>query len=273
MTRAARTLVGFLTAVATLGVGAASEPAAAVATRPPVVLIVLENHSFGRIVGNRSARYLNRTFIPSGTLFTNYHAIAHPSLPNYLAMTSGTTAGCTSDACPVDRYRANNVFHQLSTSGRSWRAYEESMPSRCALAYTSLYSRHHNPPPYYTNLMPTPCSRHDVPYPSRLPSRLARFTFVTPNVCHDMHSCSVRRGDRWLSRQVPRFLRRGAIVVIVFDEGSGSNRVMTAEVGPGIAAGVEDGRHYSHYGLLAGLERYFGLRRLRHARGVRPLPI
>ena len=78
------------------------------ATRPPIVLIVLENHEYSSIVGSSSARWLNRSFIRRGTLFTSYHATHHPSLPNYLAMTSGTTSGCRSDTCPRNTYKAIN---------------------------------------------------------------------------------------------------------------------------------------------------------------------
>jgi hypothetical protein len=237
----------------------------------PVVLIVMENHSYQQIVGNRSARYLNDRFIPSGKLYTNYWAITHPSLPNYLAMTSGTTSGCRTDTCRVDRFTTNNVFHQITSAGMHWRAYQEGMPSNCTLRDSGRYLVRHNPPPYYRDLMNRPCKVADVPYPATLPSPLRAFTFVTPDACNDMHDCSVRVGDRWLRAHVPAFLRAGAIVVITFDEGSGSNRVMTAVSGPGIVAGARSHARLTHYGLLAGIENHFGMRLLHRARAARPL--
>ena len=240
--------------------------------RAPVVVIVMENHNYGEIVGNGDAHYLNNRFIPAGRLFTNYHAIEHPSLPNYLAMTSGTTSGCHSNDCPVRHFRTNNIFHQLAHSGRGWRTYAEGMPSRCALEDSGRYVVHHNPPPYYRKLRGLPCRRFDRPYPTPLPSRLVAFTFVVPDECHDMHDCSVAAGDRWLRHHVPALLNRGAIVVITFDEASdsNSNRVLTAAVGPGIRAGVRRGE-LTHYSLLAGIEVHFGLGRLHHARDARVL--
>jgi phosphatidylinositol-3-phosphatase len=117
------------------------------------------------------------------------------------------------------------------------------------------------------------CRTNDVPYPSTLPT-LAPFTFITPNICHDMHSCATSTGDTWLSHHVPHLLAAGAIVIVTFDEGTtSSNRVMTAEVGPSIRAGTRDGTRYSHYGLLGGLEAHFDVRELRNAATANTLPV
>src|SRR6059036_422137 len=125
-------------------------PAGAGASAPaPVVVIV--NHGYGQIVGNASAPYLNR-FARRGTLFARMRALGHPSLPNYLALTSGSTLGCASDVCPPRSYRADNVFHQLQVAGKRWRAYQESMPGRCVLHDAGRYVVRHNPPAYYRNL-------------------------------------------------------------------------------------------------------------------------
>ncbi len=247
------------------------------ARRAPVVLIVMENHEYGSIVGSSSAPYLNRRFIRRGTLYTHYYAVRHPSLPNYLAITSGTTSGCGSDACPRKRYRTNNIFHQLLAAGIAWNAWEESMPSRCALSSSGTYVVHHNPPAYYANLFPRVCRYRDRRYPAKLPRHLAPFTFVSPNNCHNMHDCSVATGDRWLRNHVPKLLHRGAVVIITFDEGSGSHggggHVMTAVAGPHVRRGFKRRTRFTHFGLLAGLERWFGVPRLHAAAKARPLPL
>jgi phosphatidylinositol-3-phosphatase len=237
----------------------------------PVVLIVMENHSYGQIVGNRNARYLNDRFIPSGKLYSNYWAITHPSLPNYLALTSGTTSGCRTDTCRTAHFTTNNIFHQVDIAGMHWRAYQEGMPSKCAVHDSGRYLVRHNPPPYYRDLMERPCKVADVPYPGTLPSPLKAFTFVTPDACHDMHDCSVSAGDHWLRDHVPAFLNAGAIVVITFDEGVSSDRVMTAVSGPGITAGAQSHARFTHYGLLAGIEAHLGVRALHHAKDARRL--
>jgi hypothetical protein len=202
---------------------------------------------------------------------TDYHAVAHPSLPNYLALTSGSTLGCSSDACPTRSFRARSVFSQLRRHDRRWRAWEESMPSRCAVSDAAPYAVRHNPPPYFRNLFPSSCPRHDRPYPAHLPDRIPGFTFITPNLCDDMHDCSVSTGDAWARSHVPPLLRRGAIVVITFDEGSGTNHVYCAARGPGTGHGVRRTRSFTHYSVLAGIERHFGMPRLQRAAGARPI--
>jgi hypothetical protein len=234
------------------GIGSATRSTASRVSPTPVVLILMENHSYGQIAGSSSAPYLNG-FAHRGTLFTNMNAVSHPSLPNYLALTSGSTLGCTSDKCPTHSFRAKNIFEQFSAHGRSWRSWEESMPGRCVRSNASPYAVRHNPAVYYTDLFPRACPKFDVPYPKSLPRRLHGLTFITPNVCHDTHDCSVAVGDTWLRRHVPKLLKRGAIVVITYDEGEGSNHVFCAARGPGIGQGVRRRASYTHKGLLAGI--------------------
>jgi len=270
-------IVAACVATLVLAIAPAATAAAHRTQRPPIVLIVMENHEYGSIVGSSSAPYLNRAFIPRGMLFTRYLAVRHPSLPNYLAMTSGTTSGCHSDDCPRRTYRTNNLFHQLSAAGIGWVAWEESMPTRCALGSSGSYVAHHNPPLYYRNLFPRICPFRDRPYPSRLPARLPPFSFITPNNCHNMHDCSVATGDTWLRNHVPPLLRRDAVVIITFDEGSsslgGGGHVMTAIAGRHVPRGVRKRKRFTHYGLLAGLERWFGFPRLNAAVRARPIPL
>src|SRR4029077_12740928 len=104
-----------------------STPSRAASSRPPLVLIVLENHEYSSIVGSPAAPYLNRILIPKGRLFTNYHAVSHPSLPNYLAMTSGSTdTKRGTDSISAGEIGANNLFHQLSAAEVSWASFEET---------------------------------------------------------------------------------------------------------------------------------------------------
>ena len=253
------------------GIGSVTRSTASRLRPTPVVLIVMENHSYGQITGSASAPYLNG-FAHRGTLFTNMNAVGHPSLPNYLALTSGSTLGCTSDACPTRSFHAKNIFEQLSAHvGRGDRG--RSMPGRCVRSNAGTYAVRHNPAVYYTDLFPRPCPEFDVPYPKSLPGRSHGLTFITPNICHDTHDCSVAVGDTWLRRHVPKLLKRGTIVVITYDEGEGSNHVFCAARGPGVGQGVRRRAAYTNYGLLAGIERHFGLRRLRQAATARPVPL
>jgi len=140
---------------------AAAGPCGTVAAPPTyrhVVWIWMENHSYGDIIGNKAqAPYLN-------TLASNYHNISHPSLPNYLAATSGRDR----DGLPVLSWldcgpsvvcdtSAASIFGQ----GETWKAYQESMPSNCARSNSGDYAVRHNPPPYYEKL--SGCAGRDVP--------------------------------------------------------------------------------------------------------------
>jgi hypothetical protein len=247
------------------------------ATSPPIVLIVMENHEYGSIIGSRSAPYINKTLVRDGFLATNYSAVFHPSLPNYLALTSGSNDGCTSDACPRRSIAADNVFNQL---GPDWRAYAQSMPSPCYRGNSGRYAVRHNPPPYYTDLAST-CPSQNVPF-SALATDLSNgslpaFSFVTPNLCSDMHDCTVSMGDHFLAANVPQLLDAGAVVIVVWDEGTtdkgGGGHVACIVDGPGVAKGSKDATAYTHYSLLAGIEDALGLPRLAHARGATPVPI
>ena len=243
----------------------------------------MENHEYGDIVDSAEAPYINHTLIPAGTLFTNYNAVSHPSLPNYLAMTSGSAGGkAGTDSIVPGEIHAENLFHQLSGSGIAWRAYEEALPSSCdhsifAGSSPAYYALKHDPAMAYADVAGTSLCHQVVPLTDLRASDLPPFSFVTPDECHDMHSCAVATGDAWLGEHVPPLLRSGAIVIVTFDEGStdvgGGGRVLTMEVGPGVSRGLQVGTPADHYSLLAGLERHFELARLGRARMARPLDI
>jgi acid phosphatase len=265
---------------------AASSPAPSGSSDPstaPVVLILLENHEASEIVGSSDAPFLNDHLIPTGRLLTNYAAVAHPSLPNYLAMTSGDTLGKTgTDDIRAGELSSDNLFHQLSSAGIDWRAYQETMPSPCyrgteAGSEPGNYALKHDPAMTYANIAETDLCEQVVPFTSFEPSSLPTFSFVTPNQCNDMHSCDIATGDRWLQTHVPSLLSAGAIVVITFDEGSsdanGGGHVMLLELGPGIPAGVRDGSSFDHYSLLAALEDRYEVPRLGAAASATPLPL
>jgi phosphatidylinositol-3-phosphatase len=226
-----------------------------------VVWILFENHSYSSIIGSSSAPYFNQLTNVCG-LATNYNAITHPSLPNYIALTSGSTQGITDDGDPNEHpLNVPSIFSQLPAGGS--RSLEESMPGNCALGGSGDYVPRHNPETYYTNIR-SDCGSYDVPLGSSA-DLSARFTFITPNVCHDMHDCSVSSGDTWLSNFLPPLLAssqyRGGktAIFITFDEGSDSNQVATLIVAPPVHAGARSAAAYTHYSLLRTTEEMLGL--------------
>ena len=246
------------------------------ATSPPahgwahVVWVVFENKSYDAVIGSPNAPYINALAGKCG-LATSFYAETHPSLPNYIAMTSGSTQGITDDddpaAHPLD---VSSIFSQVGGDG--WRSLEESMPSNCYLSNSGLYGVRHNPAAYYTSIR-ADCAKNDVPLGSA-PDLSARFTFVTPNLCHDMHSCptqsdpvtEVKTGDAWLSSFLPQVLDSpeyasgSTAIFITWDEGTGTNQqIPTLVVSPSTPAGVTSSTTFDHYSMLRTTEEMLGL--------------
>jgi phospholipase C len=280
-------LAGTGLAAAASTTGAAPEAAAATApcgtlTAAPayshVIWILMENHSLGDIIGNTAqAPYLNSVAKECG-LATNYHNLSHPSLPNYVGMTSGlaTLKAFNSDCNPSKKCStsAPSIFGQ----GETWKAYEESMPANCAPANSGEYAVRHNPPPYFPALAAS-CATLDVPY-SQLATDLGNntlpaFSFITPNLIDDMHDGTIAQGDSWLAANLPTILASTeytsgtTAVFITWDEGTGGKTgescatnttdpsclVATIVVSPSTVPGTKSGTLFNHYSLLATAEQ------------------
>ena len=228
-----------------------------------VIWILFENHSYRSIIGSSAAPYLNGLAGLCG-LATNYSAVAHPSLPNYIALTSGSTQGITDDGSPSQHpLDVPSIFGQLPHGGS--RSLQESMPANCSLGSSGRYVARHNPEAYYTNIR-ADCGAYDVPL-GNVADISARFTFVTPNLCNDMHDCSVATGDAWLSGFLPQLLASTeygggkTAIFITFDEGAGSGgqQVATLVVAPPVRPGARSDTPYTHYSLLRTTEEMLGL--------------
>jgi phosphatidylinositol-3-phosphatase len=232
-----------------------------------VFVIVMENTSYSTIIGSKSAPYIN-SLVPAGALATSYYAVTHPSLPNYLALTGGNTFGVTSD-CTTCWVSASNVADSLESAGSTWKAYMESMPSPCFVGDSYPYAQKHNPFIYFNDIRTnsTRCKAHVVPF-TQLATDLTststtpNFGFITPNMCNDMHDCSVATGDAWLKQQVPAILAspafktQNSLLALTWDEddSSGTNHVPLILLGPGAGVGYTSSVHYNHYSLLHAIE-------------------
>lgn len=259
-----------------------------VGTPPPsrwqhVIWIWFENKPATSVIGSPSAPYLNQ-LARSCTLATDYHGVAHPSLPNYIAATSGSTHGIADDAAP-ERHRiaGPSLFGQVSSSGGQWRSYEESMPSACALAPQGTYAVKHNPAAYYTDLR-TPCGQWDVSLDALTADlragSLPTFAFVTPNTCHDMHDCPVATGDAWLRTVLPTILQSPSYqdgttaIFLTWDEDDAAhgNLVPLVAIAPSVRPGTVTGVRMDHYSLLRTTEDMLGLPPLGAAAAATPMP-
>lgn len=228
-----------------------------------VIWIVMENHSYDQIIGSSDAPYLNKLAGEAG-LAADFYAESHPSLPNYIAMTSGSTQGIVDDNDPSDHPLDVPSLFSLLPGGGS-RSLAESMPSNCARADSGDYAVRHNPQAYYTNLGGD-CGRYDVPL-SDPPDLSARFTFVTPNLIHDMHNGTVADGDTWLSTFIPSVLaspeysagRAATFITWDEDDDVSGNHIPTFVIAPSIPPGTEVTTRLDHYSMLRATQEMLDL--------------
>jgi phosphatidylinositol-3-phosphatase len=243
----------------------------------------MENEEAGSIIGNATAPYINGLANSHG-LAASYFAVSHPSLPNYLALTAGSTFGITSD-CTGCFVNATNLADQVEASGRSWKAYMESMPSSCFVGDAYPYMQKHDPFIYYDDIRGNAarCDSHVVPF-TQLSADLSagtvpNFAWITPNMCNDMHDCSIATGDSWLASVVPGILAspaftNGGLLFITWDEGSSNagccgnaagGQVATLVIAPNGIAGLRSTTNETHYSLLRTIEDAWGLNPLDEA--------
>lgn len=235
-------------AVAALAVAAAAEPAAPRVPRlAHVVLIVFENHDRAEVLGSGAAPTFDRLARRYADL-SDYEALTHPSLPNYLALVSGSTQGISSD-CTDCVAPGTSIGSLLDRARLSWGAYAEGYPS------SPRFAKKHVPFLYF------PRDRGHVHALSALDRvHPPVFAFVAPDLCDDMHDCPVAVGDRWLARFVPPLLRvPRTAVFVVFDEGFASQHVAALVLGTAVRAHAVDRVPLGHYDVLRTIEDALGL--------------
>jgi hypothetical protein len=258
-----------------------------------VFTIVLENKDEGQALDSKHAPYLTQLAKDHGHAVA-YTVSVHPSLPNYITMTSGATQGITDDNDPSAHPLTNvpNLGDQLDAAHVPWRAYMESMGAPCGVNTNGAYVPKHNPFVYYTSMTgdEARCRDHVVDFDTHFAQDLAsnqyRYMWVTPNMCSDMHDCSVETGDAWLKRVVPQILaspgyQNGGVLFILFDEGGvtfktvvnlGKSDVAAVVASPRLVGpGYESNVAYDHQSYLATVEDIFGLPRLTTTMDATPM--
>lgn len=260
---------------ATLGLLAVPVSSCGSASGPPaparhVFVIVMENKSPEEALTGPYTAQLTATYREAA----NYRAVAHPSVPNYLALTSGSTWGVTDDS--YHALPAQGIGDQLTKAGVSWRAYMEGLGGAGCLDSPVPYDPGHNPFAYYGGR----CPANVVPLTSLgadLAGTTPLFTWITPDMCHDEHSCDVSVGDDWLRQTVGMIIASkawttGGVLFVVWDEddGSADNRVLLVVVAPHQSHRVSN-QAYTHYSLLATIEDLLGVGRLGKAAGAKAM--
>jgi len=245
-----------------------------------IVIIIFENKEFGSVIGNSSMPNFNK-LASDYTLLTQFYAVRHPSLPNYIALLGGDTFGITSD-CNHCFVNAPSLPDLIEATGRTWKTYQEDMPNPCYLSDSVVYMQKHNPFIYFDpiRLDAARCERSIVPLTALQTDlesgMLPNFIFITPNMCNDAHDCPLDVADAWLTsllgQLIPALDKDGPnyFVALTFDEGQGTHSCcsLPAEAGgripvvlysPLVKNGFEDPTPYTHYSLLKTISSAWGL--------------
>ncbi|GGQ98226.1 alkaline phosphatase family protein [Deinococcus ruber] len=263
--------------------------AAPAPTLQHVFVFVLENHSLGSVIGNPNLPTLNKLASTYGYA-ANYTGVVHPSLPNYVAMIAGDTMNMAGDN-PGQRFAGDNLALQLETAGLKWRGYMQGLPKAGSTAdYAGSYGKKHNPFMLSADIAGSEARRMNVvPYEqfgSDLASgTLPNFSFLVPDLCHDMHgalnclgrAALDRTGDAFIGTWAQKIMassvwKPGAAIVVTFDEGGGGDkaggggRIATIVITPDGPRAKVSSVAYNHYSLLRTLEEGFGLPLLRGAK-------
>jgi hypothetical protein len=256
-----------------------------------ILVIVMENVGYDNVIGSSSAPYINDTLLPQATLYTNSYAVAHPSLPNYLALFAGSTLGVTNDNCTTDNppngpFDAPNLYSELTAIGKTALAYMEDLPfdgySDCEW---DLYVQRHNPFMYFdagtANRVPYSASVvYAGPYTATF--SWPNVTFISPNLINDMHNGSnvatkVANGDTWLAQNLPPLIsyarsNNGLIAVTMDEDDFGDQQhIPTILVGDRVAAGQINLQTITHYNVTKTITDNFGLAPIGETAGLATL--
>jgi hypothetical protein len=243
-------------------------PTAAAPAASHIFVIVLENRSYNQVIDSPYISQLAARY----AVATNYHSVASPSLPNYLALTSGNTWGVTDNE--YHRLPAGGLGAQLTDAGIEWRAYMENMTSGCFNS-PYPYALKHNPFAFYGGT----CPPQVVPlthFSDDMAKASPPFVWITPDMCNDGHDCLTSATDNWLSQIVPIIQalpewKDNGLLVITWDEGQGdADQVLTLFIRPHGTARRSD-LPYDHYSLLATIEDLLRLPRLGRAAQATPM--
>jgi phosphatidylinositol-3-phosphatase len=234
--------------------------------------MVLENKGYTTIVGNANAPYINSLIADYG-LATNYNGVAHPSQPNYLALFSGSTQGIIDDG--NHDFSGQDLADQLEAQGKTWKVFAQNVPPDCFTGATATdgedgtgtYARKHEPAISFTDISSAPARCANITDFTHFDPTAADFEFIVPNLCNDMHDCSVATGDAFLRDFVPQILnssawQQGGVLFITWDEGEGvlsSNHVPTLAISKAVPKGFQSDVAHDHYSLLRTIEDAWNL--------------
>ncbi len=262
-----------------------------------VFVIALENHDASQVYGDTTdAPYINNTLIPAyahATDFNDALALSIPSEPHYVWIEGGTNAFSdhtfTTDNDPSSGNSTSSTSHlatqiKNATNGVTWRSYQEGLNSStgtCPVHSSGFYAAKHDPFVFYQDVSGSPpsatnatCAAHHRAYSSLAADiaagDVASYTFITPDLCHDMHGASgcpnsnlIQQGDQWLQSELPRLISyanaNAGVIFVEWDEGSSTLKMPFLAIGPGVKVGYAGSVSYGHSSIIKSVEAILGL--------------
>lgn len=231
-----------------------------------IVLVIFENTSFDKTM----AQPYFKKFANQGALFTNFHAVTHPSQPNYLALVAGSTFNVDHNN-KID-LNETTIVDLLEAKGKTWHVYADGFPGNCSQREVAgAYARKHNPLISFRTVSGNPKRCANITDSTKFTEdfknrKIADFTMYIPDQNNDGHDTGVAFADKWFAKTFDPLIQDknamdGVLVIAIFDEddGTSKNRIYTAFVGADVNPGKIVSNSYDHYDLLRTMEKILGL--------------
>ncbi len=243
-----------------------------VPTSNHVFLLPLENHDYSMIVGNPNMPYLNSLISQYG-LATEYYANTHPSIGNYFMLTTGQII--TNNDRFTKTVTVDNVVRQILAAGKTWKSYDEALPSVGYIGDSYPYLQLVNPFSYFSDVRNSSTQRMNlVPFTQfaidLANNQLPNYSFLLPSEIHNGHDCLdgtqtcgdaqiLAAADQWLQTNIDPLIRSAifqqggdGMLIITFDEDLSytANQVVTVIIGPKVVNGYRSTTVYQHQSAL-----------------------
>ncbi len=217
-----------------------------------IIFLWMENKDLDSIIGNSNAPFIN-SLVEKGTLFTNAHAITHPSYPNYVDFFAGDPNGVRDDACLDSTHLSTpNLYTTLKKVHKSFAWYSEDLPENGSkVCEANLYAAKHNPTTIFKNV-PRRANKRFAELPSNY-NNLENVVCISPNLIHDMHSASVKDGDDWVKKNLGSVINwcttHNSVFIVYFDESgvNQDNRIPVVAIGKQVQANFKTDARYDHF--------------------------
>jgi len=239
-----------------------------------VFVLVEENHSYNSVIGNSAMPYTN-SLAQKYALATQYYANRHNSLPNYFMLTVGDLV--TTNDLFTGTVSQNNVVRALTSAGKSWKVYAESLPQPGFTAASNApYARDHNPFTYFSDVVNSSSQTANIVPFTQLATDLQNgtlpdYAMIVPDLSNDGHDCPGEAGnctdtqklsniDDWVNNNIGPLINGSAlqnsVLIYTWDEGDVNDmanqggHVATILVSPKVRAGFQSKTMYQHQSAL-----------------------